>query len=89
MTSFDQNARVHIFDYTDPILGNEYEMNILLGLVQYEYFDKIDLNSFIVLKNPQYSYYTEINNVAFFVKLCYNNLSRAIHRKRRNHYAEY
>ena len=64
MTSFDQNARVHIFDYTDPILGNEYEMNILLGLVQYEYFDKIDLNSFIVLKNPQYSYYTEINNVA-------------------------
>ena len=27
--------------------------------------------------------------VAFFVKLCYNNISRPIHRKRRNHYAEY
>ena len=64
ISSFDQNARIHIFDYTDPILDNGYEMNILLGLVQYEYFDKVDLNSFIVLNNPQYSYYTEINNVA-------------------------
>lgn len=61
---FNPEAHVQIFDYLDPILQEKYDFNILLGLVQYEYFEKVDLNSFIVLNDVQFSYYTEINNVA-------------------------
>ena len=62
---FDKTSKVHIFDYSslpadDDIL---YTHNILLGLVEDEYFSKIDINSFITLKNLSFSYYLEVNNV--------------------------
>jgi len=62
--SFDVDSKVHIFDYTNFNDTNlQYTNNILLGLVDDEYFKKVDVNRFIVLDNASYSYYLEVNNV--------------------------